>query len=53
MTRLEITDDELNQLINLIEKTIVFNEVIDEAGLLPHSFNQNTMEFLLIRLKSM
>jgi hypothetical protein len=54
MTRLQITEDEVKQLIDLIEfsinkeKSRFFQEIVT-----PHSFDINTMELLLIRLKSL
>jgi hypothetical protein len=52
MITIQLTDDELNQVKDLIENTIFEKDVLEDIGLLPKNFNLNIMEFLLIRLKS-
>ena len=51
MINLQLTNDELDQVKNLIENTIFQKDVLEDSGLLPKTFNLNIMEFLLIRLK--
>jgi len=52
MISIQLTDDEFNQVKDLIEKTIFLKDVMEDVGLIPKSFDLSTMEFLLIRLKS-
>lgn len=53
MVTVDFTDDEFDQVKDLIEKSIKeFQEIDTPEDILPDNYNVNTMEFLLIRLKS-
>jgi hypothetical protein len=58
MNRLQITDEEKDQLISLIETSLVLNDDFETKEILqpkcfPNNFNNISMQFLLIRLKSL
>jgi len=50
--QIEVTQDELKQMIELIEVFLKYESEIEDLELMPFSFNINTMDYLLIKLKS-